>query len=31
MIIERRTGQNKGTTKIQMLRSANDWSIGADP
>jgi hypothetical protein len=30
MLIEQRTGLNAGNTSIQMLRSANKWSIGAD-
>ena len=29
-MIEQRTGVNAGNTNIQMLRSANNWSIGAD-
>lgn len=31
VLIEQRVGMNEGKTHIQMLRSANSWSIGGDP
>lgn len=30
LIIEQRPGMNEGDLRIQMLRSASEWSIGLD-